>query len=490
MNDLSQFLSIWLPATQRGTYRCFAWWSGGFGVRNILTFQRVTDRSDEDALKIRDLVDKRGEVFVYLSTFSQRSTKAEYAESVPFLWLDLDNLQERLDPEPTLIWSTSEGHYQALWQLDWVPSVGEREALNKGLFEHFKGLGADASWDVSRRLRLPGTVNQKPGRGNWPVTIAEASGLVYGQAELPAPVEPVRIDSSPPSLGAPPSNLVSMLPLEIQELWSSVPPVGERSDVLMRLLLALAKQPLTDEEIFQIAAGSGSNKFIDRPQRLWLEVQKARRLAERPPPGLRITLPDAPVTRAGPSEQGAAPPHPLAGWLSRSDLPEDFEIKWTVNPFLPRKSVLLAAGLPGTRKSWLVSNLAVSVMHGAEFMGHPCQAAGPVAYVAPDDERERLSERIHLIERRLEVDPAKSNFYWRQTGFSFLDPRWATKLEEFIKAVAPRLIIMDGLYLLGYNAQDYGASLAVNDFETPIIRTLQCPPCVPPPSPASQEKKS
>src|SRR3972149_1549050 len=219
MNDLSQFLSIWLPATQRGTYRCFAWWSGGFGVRNILTFQRVTDRSDEDALKIRDLVDKRGEVFVYLSTFSQRSTKAEYAESVPFLWLDLDNLQERLDPEPTLIWSTSEGHYQALWQLDWVPSVGEREALNKGLFEHFKGLGADASWDVSRRVRLPGTVNQKPGRGNWPGTIAEASGLVYGQAELPAPVEPVRIDSSPPSLGAPPSNLVSMLPLEIQELW-------------------------------------------------------------------------------------------------------------------------------------------------------------------------------------------------------------------------------------------------------------------------------
>lgn len=465
MNDLDNFLDIWLPATSGGTYRAFAWWAGGYGVRNVQVFHKVTPSQDADRLKIHDLVGRCHELFFYVSTFSQRSTKNENAESSSFLWLDLDKAYQEATTHdeferltlPSTVWVTSEGHHQGLWALDRALDPKDRTEVNRAIYEEWHPFGADPSYDASRRLRLPGTVNMKPGNNESLVRLQLTSDVVY-------PADAFRRSSGPdttgmPKIGSPDMRLINQLPMELVQLWGESPPSGGRSDVLMKLLLELAKLDLSNEEIFQIAATSGSNKFKDRPEQLWREVQKARALVERPPPGFRVTTPELPVTRERPGAPGGLSGHPLEGWLSREDLPEDYEIHWTINPFLPRKSVLMVAGLPGTRKSWLVSNLAVSVMHGVPFMNHPCQERGPVGYIAPDDERERLSERINLIEQKLDVKAADSRFYWRQSGFSFLDPKWPAKLEPFLKEVRPKILIMDGLYLLGYNPQDFGAGL-------------------------------
>lgn len=464
MDDLERFLGLWVPQTAQGTYRAFAWWEGGFGVRNRQKFLRVTHPED-DIRAILSLVEEHEELFFYPGTFSRRSTKAEYSEPVPLLWLDLDTCNpdnDAIDYEwPTIWWETSDGHFQALWMLSQTPTLEERRELNRAAYEAHKELGADASYDHSRRLRLPGTKNMKPGRDGFSIVITHTTGVVCDIGALPHSQE--KADLSKPVPGLRPASdpavqhLMTTLPPDILQLHREEPPVGRRSDVLMKLLLKLSGLDLTDEEVYQIAWDAGSNKFVDRPQRLWREVLRARSMVEQPPPGFRVTVPAAPATGTGHAGEGV-PQDPMEGWLPRSALPRDFTIKWQANPYMPRRSVMLVTGMPGTRKSWLVTDLAVSVAQGVSFQGVPIQDPGPVFYVAPDDEQERLSERVHLIEQKHECQK-ESELYWRQSGVHFADRYWADKLRAAMDVVHPKLVVFDGIYLMGYNAQDYGSTL-------------------------------
>ncbi len=464
-DDLDRFLDLWLPLTATGTYRAFAWWAGGFGVDNQITFFPVAPHQSDDANSIRQLVEGKKEVFFYPSTFSQKSTRMEYAEPVPLLWLDLDECPPTGDnvdyPLPSIYWETSQGHHQALWFLAQVPKVEERIKMNRAAYEAHKEYGADPSYDASRRLRLPGTTNLKPGRGGWKISLTTANGGWYDVIELPQS-EGIEITDPAPTKGKEHDIMVGTLraglPPQVISLLEERPAFGGRSDVLMTLLLKLARiEHLTDEDIFWLAAGAGSNKFLNRPAQLWREVHKARALVEPGPPGLRVMPPEPPLTGAAPSGT-SEPPGPLAGWLRRGELPEDFTLKWQANPFLPQKSVLLVTGMPGTRKSWLVTDLAVCVAQGKPFCGSPIRDPGPVMYVAPDDERERLSERVYLCEKAHGcTEPTE--FWWRQTGVHFMDKKWAVKLQAAIEVIKPKLVVFDGIYLMGYNPQDFGSSL-------------------------------
>lgn len=464
MNDLDKFLRIWLPLTAIGTYRVFAWWAGGHGVDNEFSYFPITDDQEEDAAEIRQLVEEHEEIFVYMATFSKQSTKAQWAEPVPLLWLDLDEYNPDEDTiedtivqyYPTIIWETSKDHFQALWRLTSVPPLEDRKEMNRALYHRYKEHGADASYDVSRRLRLPGTRNHKPGRENWYIKVTTESGNSFDPEEIPR-AESIDTSNPMPALDTPDESLRQLLPQDLSAMMAEIPPMGSRSELLMKILLRLAALDISAEEMFMLAASAGSNKFKNRPQQLWVEVQKARALQERPPPGFVITFPAAPATQeqdSGPE----SPPDPMVGWRGRSELPEDYEMKWQYNPFLPRKSVLLVSGMPGVRKSWLVSDLAISITLGQPFCGVPPQDPGPVFYVAPDDEQERLSERIHLIEQAHGTEIA-NNFYWRQSGVHFGDRKWAEKMEAAIKVIRPKLVVFDGIYLMGYNSQDFGSSL-------------------------------
>ena len=459
MDDLDQFLRLWLPLTATGTYRVFAWWAGGHGVNNEFAYLPITDDQFEDAVEIRELTEVHDELFVYMATFSKKSTKAKWAEPVPLLWLDLDECNpDDHNPKyfPSLVWETSDSHYQALWRLTTEVALDERKEMNRALYHLYKDFGSDASYDVSRRLRLPGTVNLKPGRDKWRISIAFDSGKTYDPGEM-SRAAGVDTDNPIPRLDTPDESLIQLLPRDLVAMMAEIPSMGLRSELLMKILLRLAGMDISAEEMFVLAASAGSNKFKNRPQQLWVEVQKARALQERPPPGFVVTFPTASATREQDSEP-ESPPDPLAGWRGRSELPADYEMKWQYNPFLPRKSVLLVSGMPGVRKSWLVSDLAISIVLEKPFCGIPPQDPGPVFYVAPDDEQERLSERIHLIEQAHGTEIAK-NFYWRQSGVHFGERKWAEKLEAAIVEVRPKLVVFDGIYLMGYNSQDFGSSL-------------------------------
>ena len=50
---------------------------------------------------------------------------------------------------------------------------------------------------------------------------------------------------------------------------------------------------------------------------------------------------------------------------------------------------------------------------------------GPVMYYAPDDEQERLSERVHLIEQFHGQKLKDTEFYWRKNDFRNVPKRQA-----------------------------------------------------------------
>ncbi|MDN5787890.1 DUF5906 domain-containing protein [Pseudorhodobacter sp.] len=137
--------------------------------------------------------------------------KKEHVVSVGWLWVDVDpragedlesertrilalltvNLPKGI-PIPTLVIDSGRGFW-ALWRLSepvvlpdagdpgWVDAVADFEARNYALEIAF---GADACHDIARVMRLPGTVNRKPGAGLS--HIFSVSDTTYAIAEFPA----------------------------------------------------------------------------------------------------------------------------------------------------------------------------------------------------------------------------------------------------------------------------------------------------------------
>ncbi|WP_415393708.1 VapE domain-containing protein [Paracoccus sp. SJTW-4] len=135
--------------------------------------------------------------------------------AVSFLWVDLDPragepidserarlrglLTDRLPagvPPPSAVIDSGRGFW-GLWRLaepvvmpdadapGWDTARASVEDRNRGLE---LGFGADACHNIERVMRLPGTVNRKPGAG--PARIVAATGAVYRLTDFPAVPDP------------------------------------------------------------------------------------------------------------------------------------------------------------------------------------------------------------------------------------------------------------------------------------------------------------
>jgi hypothetical protein len=93
--------------------------------------------------------------------------------------LILEDLADRGIPEPSVIISSGRGLYAKWYYTTPIPAAAGRRAVavNRALVDALKDFGADPkSTDVSRVLRLPGSINSKSGRA---VEIVWQSGKVY-----------------------------------------------------------------------------------------------------------------------------------------------------------------------------------------------------------------------------------------------------------------------------------------------------------------------
>lgn len=445
---LDTFLDLWIPATQHGTYRCIAWWEGGFGVDNKQEWLPVGE-PEADKQLIRDRVLLLEEVFFYASTFSRQSTKEEYAERSGLLWLDLDHADPRNLPVlPSLSWETSENNYQALWVLDQALEPGERKDLNRGLYEACKDLGADPSYDASRRLRLPGTVNRKPGRDEAPVLLVERTGQVYAPSRIPRPEQ----TEHAPDTGGPPEGpedraaaerilSAHKAPTGLMVLWRKPAPKGERSGQMMRLLLQLSRLGLSAEDMFTVARVAPANKWRRYPARLWAEIHKTR---EKYP------------SKVQPKTKGELWPTYGVEDLLQYDQP----LQWAIRDYWPQGACGMIYGLPGSRKSWMAAHLAVCTLTGEPFFaGRETEIEGPVYYHTLDDPPRVFFRHVKNIAASKGYDINDLPLHWSDRGFSFLKEGWEAQVRANIAATGAVLYFIDGLYLTGYDHTAHGSNL-------------------------------
>ena len=102
-------------------------------------------------------------------------------------WCDVDEADPfAFDPKPSLIWQTSPGRTQALWQWDRPHSAAQASAFSKALaYRH----GGDSGSAANKLLRLPGSFNHKAGYDKPfiplvhfdPTPITERPQLLSGQ---------------------------------------------------------------------------------------------------------------------------------------------------------------------------------------------------------------------------------------------------------------------------------------------------------------------
>lgn len=186
---------------------------------------------------------------------------------------------------PSIVVTTSKGHYHGYWLLDQPAEAIDWEGHAKAWS---KEIGADpGGWDATQVLRVPGTTNMKY---NTPVSLVSFHpDRIYTLDQFPTDV--VRSGSvaqaEPVPSKAERDHLIyqgiedDRLPLSARYWLTAdeyqIAALGkiDRSKIMWQVELSLVGAGYTAYEIFHLMFFSGINKFRGRPDRLWYEVNKA-----------------------------------------------------------------------------------------------------------------------------------------------------------------------------------------------------------------------
>ncbi len=214
----------------------------------------------------------------------------ENAKTVHVIYADADTCEpDNFLVEPSISVQTSEGHWHTYWMLDTEVDPQVAALLSKKIAYAHSHQGCDTSgWNTTKLLRVPNTMNMKPGK-EQPVT-ATTNGAIYSIEDLElhygdVEVEPIRelslmeLPSEWPSLMDVMAKLRSTP--EIMGLYMDEPSASaDRSKLLWKLENLLFRQGLTAQEVFVMVRNAKCNKYhnsgrLDADGDLWREVQRA-----------------------------------------------------------------------------------------------------------------------------------------------------------------------------------------------------------------------
>jgi hypothetical protein len=168
---------------------------------------------------------------------------------------------------------------------------------------------------------------------------------------------------------------------------------------------AVACRLLIDFDLPESEAWPILREFNSRCVPPWSEKELAHKLADAAKqPGergklLREWVDDTPVVRNGVHAPGAPAPRSKglevvhADDLMRMTLPEP---RWAIHNMVPEGMTLLA-GRPKIGKSWLALGLALAIAQGGKVFGASAIQQGAVLYLALEDHRRRLQDRIRKL---------------------------------------------------------------------------------------------
>lgn len=163
------------------------------------------------------------------------------------------------------------------------------------------------------------------------------------------------------------------------------------------------------------------------------------------------------------------------------------EIKWLVKGWLPDATIAFTASPPGGLKTWTMFDLAVSVASGESFFGDgEVENPGPVLIIQQEDFHGQVAERLAVITMgRLGIDPPSNDsdvdefdapimpdlpiYLHPDRRLRFDDTTVIQGLEEKIKEIKPRLVIIDPLYSAA-STDDYMTKSASDMFVLKRLR--------------------
>lgn len=148
---------------------------------------------------------------------------------------------------------------------------------------------------------------------------------------------------------------------------------------------------------------------------------------------------------------------------------------WLVQDWLPDKSITFLVSPPESYKTWILLDLAVSISTGLPFLGQArINKTGPAMIIQQEDSHGGLTERLALIaEQKMGMAVSLGNEAWQipcipdlpiyihpSRMLRFDNDKVLKELEEQIKTIKPRVILIDPLYSTTSGVDNYMADLA------------------------------
>lgn len=148
---------------------------------------------------------------------------------------------------------------------------------------------------------------------------------------------------------------------------------------------------------------------------------------------------------------------------------------WLVQDWLPDKSITFLVSPPESYKTWILLDLAVSISTGLPFLGQAkINKTGPAMIIQQEDSHGGLTERLALIaEQKMGMAANLGNGTWQipcipdlpiyihpSRMLRFDNDKVLKELEEQIKTIKPRVILIDPLYSTTSGVDNYMADLA------------------------------
>jgi hypothetical protein len=140
----------------------------------------------------------------------------------------------------------------------------------------------------------------------------------------------------------------------------------------------------------------------------------------------------------------------------------DMEVKWLIENWLPDQTLAFLVSPPGSYKTWLLFDLAISVATGTPFLDSiPPTRKGPVLIIQQEDFHGAIAERlstIYLSRFPFEISTDEEGsiqyvhrddppiYIYPDRNFRFDDDAMMHQLEEKLQQLRPALVLIDPFY--------------------------------------------
>lgn len=150
-------------------------------------------------------------------------------------------------------------------------------------------------------------------------------------------------------------------------------------------------------------------------------------------------------------------------------------VSWAVEDWLPDASITFLVSPPESYKTWLLLDLAVSVAANVPFLGaYRVNSPGPTMIIQQEDSHAGLTDRLALIvEQKLGMQAKIDGDVWQVPSMPdlpiyvhpsrmlrFDNPRVLEEMERQIAEIRPRVVLIDPLYSVTAQVDNYMADLA------------------------------